>query len=142
MIRAATPEDMPRIWLLIQELAHFEKLPVTGTLTDLKNDVNRAFWGFVYELEGELVAYAIIYPTYSTFRTKSSMWLEDLYVTPEHRAHGIGKEMLEFLIDEVKRLEYCRLEWSVLDWNQRAVDFYLDMGAELFPDWRLCRVTF
>jgi GNAT superfamily N-acetyltransferase len=138
---------MARVWELIHELAAFEKLPIDGSLERLEMDVDRAFWCYVYEAPqtpicpGEIVAYSIVFPTYSTFRTRSSMWLEDLYVTPSHRGSGIGKEMLSFLISEARRLEYGRLEWSVLDWNQDAVDFYERMGAAILPDWKICRIA-
>lgn len=143
MIRVATSADAPKIWLLIQELALYEKQPLDGSLDALTADLGRTYWAFVYEKEEVgIVAYAIVFPIYSTFRTKSSLYLEDLYVAEDHRHQGIGREMLEFLIDEAKRLGYGRFEWSVLDWNQPAIDLYEKLGATVYPDWRKCRITF
>lgn len=88
-----------------------------------------------------VMGYAISFATFSTFRAQRGLWLEDIYVTPSHRGRGIGKAMLEYLIAEGRRLGLGRIEWSVLDWNQSAIDFYERLGARVMPDWRICRVS-
>ncbi len=88
-----------------------------------------------------MVGYALSFPTYSTFRTQPGLWLEDIYVTPAERGRGLGKAMLLHLIEEGRRAGLGRIEWSVLDWNQPAIDFYASLGADVLPDWRICRVS-
>lgn len=142
MIRPAAHNDLPRVWEMIQELATFENLPVSGTLERLQADLGKSYDCYVFESDGEIVAYALTFITYSTFRTQPGMWLEDLYVSPDRRGSGIGKQMLSYLMNESRRRGYGRLEWSVLDWNQSAIEFYQRMGATILPDWQICRITF
>jgi GNAT superfamily N-acetyltransferase len=95
----------------------------------------------VAESGGIIVGYTISFCTYSTFRTQKGLWLEDIYVTPSHRGKGLGKAMLESLIEEARQEGLGRIEWSVLDWNQSAIDFYQRLGASVLPDWRICRFS-
>jgi GNAT superfamily N-acetyltransferase len=136
--------DMPRVWELVLELAEFERLShlVTGSAEALAAGLDRHFRCNVCEVDGRIVGYTLCFPTFSTFRAQPGLWLEDLYITPEQRAAGHGKAMLEALIEDCRREGYGRLEWSVLDWNVDAIGFYERMGATLLPDWRTCRITF
>lgn len=145
-IRPAERRDMSRIWALIQELADYERLSdtVTGNAALLERhvfDEGRAVV-FVYELENVLVGYSLSFPIYSTFRTRPALWLEDLYVTPSARGNGIGKALLSHLFEYCRECGLARLDWSVLNWNEPAIGFYQSMGAEVMPDWRICRVSF
>jgi len=142
-IRPALREDLPRIWELILELADYEKLlhKVDGSLEQLERDFEQAFQSTV-ALEGdEIIGYTLWFTNYSTFRTKPGIYLEDLYVSPSHRGNGIGKALLHDLFQRAEQENYGRVEWSVLDWNQSAIDFYRSQGAEILEDWRICRVT-
>jgi len=128
------------------ELADYEKLThtVTGNAQSLHDSLfgeSAACQCMVAEADGAIVGYALSFFTYSTFRTQKGCWLEDLYVTPTHRRRGLGKLMLKFLIEESGRSGLGRLEWSVLDWNQSAIDFYAHLGAHVLPDWRICRAS-
>lgn len=126
-------------------LAEFEKLShaVTGTLEDFRH------WVFeepvvsclVAAEDDQIVGYAIFFRNFSTFRVKPGIWLEDLFVVPEKRAQGIGKALLQAVIAEASERGYGRVEWSVLDWNEKAITFYESMGATVMPDWRICRVS-
>ncbi len=145
-IRPAHRGDTARIWELIQELAEYEKL--THTLAGSAELLGRHVFDeyravvFVAECEGEIVGYSLSFPIYSTFRTRPALWLEDLYVTPKARGRGFGKALLAHLIAYCRECEVSRLDWSVLDWNTPAIEFYRAMGADLLPDWRICRMSF
>ena len=126
-------------------LAEYEKLShtVSGTANDLRK------WIFedpvvdclVAVEGGNVVGYAIFFRNFSTFRVKPGVWLEDVFVTPERRSAGIGKALLNAVIDFASERGYGRVEWSVLDWNEPAIKFYESIGADVMPDWRICRVS-
>ena len=145
MIRAATRDDLDRIWFLVKELADYERLAdrVKGSPEALGRwlfDEPVVFCS-VKEWDGQVVGCAIYFRTFSTFLTTPGVWLEDLFVLPEFRGRGFGKELLTHLLDEAKSQGYGRVEWSVLDWNEPAIGFYKAMGATVMPDWRICRFT-
>ena len=145
-IRSAKPDDVVAIFGLIKALAEYEKLShqVTGDVNSLKEHLfgTRCYAeAIVAELGDLIVSFALFFPNYSTFLTKPGIYLEDLFVLPEYRRQGIGKAMLTYLGKLAVERDAGRLEWSVLDWNQSAIDFYQQMGATVLPDWRICRVT-
>ena len=145
-IRLSEPVDVPIIFSLIQALAKYEKLThmVTGSEEALKNHL---FGECIYaeaiiaEWENKPVGFALFFPNYSTFLTKPGIYLEDLFVLPDYRRRGIGKALLQYLTELAQSRKVGRLEWSVLDWNKPAIKFYQTMGAEVLPDWRICRLT-
>ncbi|WP_179402554.1 GNAT family N-acetyltransferase [Burkholderia guangdongensis] len=146
VIRAATPRDVGAIVALMRELAEFEQLTHLFVATD--DDLADALFGAhpaaearVAERDGALVAYALFFHNYSTFLGRRGLYLEDLYVQPSQRGTGLGTEMLRHLAALAVERRCGRFEWSVLDWNQRAIDFYEKMGATVLPDWRIVRVT-
>jgi GNAT superfamily N-acetyltransferase len=144
MIRPATPADLPRVLELVALLADFEQLPGpdAGALARYQADLfgprPRAEI-LVAERAGQVVAYALFFFTYSTFRARPSLYLEDLFVDPAARGQGVGSALMAAL--EARALaEGCvRFEWMVLDWNAPAIAFYQRLGARLLPGWRLCR---
>ena len=145
-IRAATVHDVPAIHALIRELAVYEKLEhlCTGTAHALEHALfgtRRAADVLVAELRGEIVGFALFFPTFSTFLARPGLWLEDLYVKPEHRGHGLGARLLRAVAAIAVERGCGRFEWSVLDWNAPAIGFYERLGATVMPDWRLARVT-
>jgi len=95
----------------------------------------------VAEVRGEVVAFALFFTNFSTFLAQPGLYLEDLYVKPEHRGRGLGRALLEHLGALAVERDYGRFEWSVLDWNEHAIRFYKGMGATVMPEWRICRVT-
>lgn len=95
----------------------------------------------VAELDHVIVAYSLFFTSFSTFKVKPGIWLEDLYVLPEMRGQGIGKTLLSTVVESAKERGYGRVEWSVLDWNESAITFYERLGATVMPDWRICRVS-
>jgi GNAT superfamily N-acetyltransferase len=145
-IRPATVVDVPVIFELIQALAEYEQLThlVTGSARDLENHLfgeKPYAEALVAEAGDRVMGFALYFWNYSTFLAKPGIYLEDLFVLPEYRRQGIGKALLTRLAQVAIAQGAGRLEWSVLDWNQPAIDFYERMGATVLPDWRICRVT-
>ncbi len=143
-ILPATPKDIPIIRRLIEALADYEKLREECIITDeqleqwlFKTPKARAV---ICWHQGEPVGFALYFNNFSTFKGKPGIYLEDLFVKPEHRGKGYGKALLKFLAKEAIENGYARFEWSVLDWNQPSIDFYESMGAKLMYEWKLCRV--
>jgi GNAT superfamily N-acetyltransferase len=93
------------------------------------------------EVDGRTVGFALFFHNYSTFRAKPGIYLEDLFVLPEHRGRGAGKALLVRLAQIAQERDCGRLEWSVLDWNAPSIEFYQRIGATVMPDWRICRMT-
>ncbi len=144
MLREATIDDAPRIWELILELAEYERLMhlVTGSAEKLREDIAKGTCEISLAVdEDTIVGYALRFRTYSTFKTQSGTWLEDLYIQPTHRGKGLGKALLQHVLQVAEGRIDGRVEWAVLDWNVSAIEFYKAMGADLVDDWRLCRVT-
>ena len=155
-LRNAELRDVGAIVQLIRELAEFEKL--THLLQVTPEKLRPQLFGerpaaeaIVAELGdaktgdakggGEVVAFALFFTNFSTFLAQPGLYLEDLYVRPEHRAAGIGKALLKRLAALAVERDCGRFEWSVLDWNEGAIRFYEGMGAAVLPEWRICRVT-
>lgn len=145
-IRSATPADVAAIFALILALAQYEKLShqVTGTAEQLRSHLfgqHPYAEAMVAEVEQKVVGFALFFYNYSTFLTKPGIYLEDLFVLPDCRRLGIGTALLQQLAQVAIANGYGRLEWSVLEWNTPAIAFYQRMGADVLPDWRICRVT-
>ncbi len=145
-IRSAIATDTPALFDLIRALAAYEQLShqVTGSVETLQHHLfgdRPVAFAIVAEVEGAIVGFALFFYNYSTFLTKPGIYLEDLFVLPEYRRQGIGKALLTHLAQRAVAEGCGRLEWSVLDWNAPAIAFYQQMGADVLPDWRICRVT-
>ena len=145
-LRRAEPRDTEAIVELIHELAAFEKLThlcevTPASLAPHLFGERPAAECVVGEIEGQVVAFALFFSNFSTFLSKPGLYLEDLYVRPAHRGSGLGKALLEHLGRLAAERGCGRFEWSVLDWNERAIAFYEGMGATVMPDWRICRIT-
>lgn len=143
-IRKGTPEDMPAVLGLIQELAEFEKEPdaVLVTVDDLVRDgfgTTPLFHVFVAEAEGEIVGIALYYYRYSTWKGKI-IHLEDLVVKDKMRGTGLGYALYSEIIKQGKRDNVRRIDWHVLDWNTPAIEFYEKSGAKVLKDWHLVQM--
>lgn len=145
-IRPAQPQDVVHIHAMIVELAVFEKLEHMVVATEAL--LHEGLFGahpsceaIVGEENGEVVTFALFFHNFSTFLTKKGLYLEDLYVKQAHRGKGYGTQMLQRLAQLTVERGCGRFEWSVLDWNEPAIQFYKAMGADVMPDWRICRVT-
>lgn len=143
-IRAATEDDVGLLFELICELATYEKLrdEVKGTPEVLRDSlfVRGDAEALIVEAGGEPVGYAIFYTTFSTFECRSGIWLEDVYVRPEHRRGGIGLRIMEHLAALTLERGHVRFEWVALDWNEPALNFYAKLGARRLDDWRILRL--
>lgn len=149
-IRPATQSDIPQILTFIRELALYEREPdaVLATEADLLRDgfpenenAPKRFHCLIAELDEKPAGFALYFHTYSTWAGHHGIYLEDLFVSPAFRGKGIGKALLTHLA-AIAVAEGCpRFEWSVLDWNQPAIDFYHQMGALMKSEWRGMRVS-
>jgi GNAT superfamily N-acetyltransferase len=144
-VRAAVPADVPVILELIHELAVYEREPDAVLATEL--DLFDALFGpdpsaaaHLAVSGGEIVGFALWYRSFSTWQGKPGMWLEDLYVRPEHRKEGLGRALLQALAQVCVERDWTRFEWWVLDWNAPAQDFYRTLGARPEDDWTVWRV--
>ncbi len=135
LVRAAEERDITAIAILIREFAEFEKLDHWCEVTE--DDLHEAIFGKKSFVQG-LVAmagkryagYALFYPTFKSFRGERSVFLEDLYVTPDLRGNGLGLVMLREVAKYAKERGYARMDWQTLKWNAPAVKFYENLGAE------------
>jgi GNAT superfamily N-acetyltransferase len=146
VIRPAQPADVSAILSMITELAEFEKL--THLMSATEPMLHDALFGphpvaesIVGIEEGMPVTFALFFHNFSTFLGRKGLYLEDLYVKQDHRRKGYGKAMLSELARIAVERGCGRFEWSVLDWNENAIRFYQGLGADVMPDWRICRVT-
>lgn len=146
MIRPATPADLPAILQLIRALSDYEKLSDQVVVTEAQ--LREHLFGprpyaevLLAEEAGRVVGYALFFHTYSTFLGRPSLYLEDLFVLPEHRGRGHGKGLLARLAQLAVERGCGRFEWMVLDWNTPAIQFYESLGAVVAPEWKLCRMT-
>jgi GNAT superfamily N-acetyltransferase len=145
-IEPARPQDVPRILTLVRALAEYEKLThlVSGTEVELHRELFGAqpVIECVLGWEGEeAVGFALFFHNFSTFLARRGLYLEDLFVVPDARGRGYGKALMLHLARLAVDRGCGRFEWSVLDWNQPSIDFYRSIGAELLPDWRICRMS-
>jgi len=144
-IRPARPEDAPVILDLIVGLARYEKLEDKVMATEA--DVAAALFGpsprvfcNLAEADGTVAGFALWFYTFSTFVGRHGIYLEDLFVRPEFRGRGLGKALIADLARRCIAENLGRFEWSVLDWNEPAIQFYRSQGARLLDDWIICRV--
>ncbi|WP_119067353.1 GNAT family N-acetyltransferase [Rubrobacter indicoceani] len=145
-IRSATEKDVPLVLDFIKRLAHYEKLSheVVATEESLRETLfgERRYAEVLIGHRGDApVAFALFFHNYSTFLGKPGIYLEDLFVLPEHRGSGYGREMLLYLAGIAVGRGCGRLEWSVLDWNEPAIGFYKALGAVPMDGWTTMRVT-
>jgi GNAT superfamily N-acetyltransferase len=145
-IRPASPSDVPRILDFIRSLAEYEKLLHEVEATEAL--LHEALFGqdavancLIGELGGEPVGFALYFRTFSTFLGKPGLYLEDLFVEPEHRGRGVGKALLVRLAQIAHERGYGRVEWSVLDWNAPSIAFYESLGAKPMDDWTTYRLA-
>lgn len=140
VIRPARPEDVGLLLGLFRELAEYEKLE--DQLQANEDRLHAALFGehpaaeaLIAELGGETAGYALFFPTFSTFLSIQGIWLEDLFVRPDHRGAGVGRALLSTVAAKARERRAERLEWSALDWNELALGFYRRIGAEQMNEW-------
>jgi GNAT superfamily N-acetyltransferase len=143
-IRPAEPADVELLFELIVELATYEKAPeqVHGSPELLRRSLfeQKVAEGLVVEVGGEAVGYAFFFTTFSTWECRPGIWLEDVFVRPEHRRGGIGQAVLAHLARIAVERECARLDWCALEWNQPALGFYDKLGATRLDEWLMLRL--
>ena len=145
-LRAATPDDVPVILRCIRGLAEYERLAHECVATEalLRESLfgeSPAAQVVLAMIGDEPAGFALWFRNYSTFLARPGIYLEDLFVFPAFRGHGIGRRLLEHLAQLAVSRGYGRLEWAVLDWNVDAIRFYESLGAVPMSDWTPYRVT-
>ena len=145
-IRPATEKDAALILSFIKELAEYERLSheVVATEEILRETLFDNSFGtevVIAYLKETPVGFALYFHNYSTFLGRSGIYLEDLYVRPDYRGKGVGRELLMHVAQVARERDCGRLEWSVLDWNEPAIKFYRKLGANPLDEWTTFRVT-
>lgn len=145
-IRPATASDVPLVLSLIRGLAEYEKLSHACVATEA--GLRDSLFGprpyaevLIASVGGSPAGFVLYFHNYSTFLAKPGLYLEDLFVLPDHRRRGVGRALLVRLARIARERGCGRVEWAVLDWNEPAINFYRRIGADVLPDWRICRVT-
>jgi GNAT superfamily N-acetyltransferase len=145
-VRPIRSEDVPAVVGLVRELAESEKAAHEVRMTEeqltaaLFGDSPKLF-GHVAEIDGRVVGMALWFLNFSTWRGTHGIYLEDLYVQPQHRGNGLGRELLRTLAELCVDRGYSRLEWWVLDWNTPSIEFYKAAGAVPMDEWTVYRLT-
>lgn len=139
-IRQARQEDATAIYDMIYELAVYEKAP--GEVVTTPDEIRETLFGagskteaLICEIGGKIVGYAVFFTSYSTWLGRNGIYMEDLYISPDYRGQGAGRALLKNIAQCAVKRQCGRLEWSVLDWNQPAIDFYLSIGALPQSEW-------
>lgn len=140
LVRPAEPADGDTLLTLIDALADYESLPrpdagARGRLLDHAFGTTRYFWALIAEREGQPVGYALYFFTYSSFLAQPTLYLEDVFVAPQHRGVGAGKALMQRLFQEAVAKDCGRMEWQVLDWNEPSIQFYQRLGAQHQREW-------
>ncbi len=145
-IRFATENDVPLILRFIRELAEYERLAHAVVATE--DTIRRTLFGnprfaevLIGEADGEPVGFALFFHNYSTFLGQPGIYLEDLYVRPELRGRGYGRQLLARLAEVARERNCGRLEWAVLNWNEDAIRFYRSLGAKPMDEWTVYRLV-
>ncbi|HWK97111.1 MAG TPA: GNAT family N-acetyltransferase [Pseudolabrys sp.] len=145
-IRSAQPADTALIFDLIRELADYEKLghavdATPAMIADALFGEKPRLFCDIAEWNGEAAGLAVWFLNFSTFRGRHGIYLEDLFVRPVYRGKGLGKALMMRLASRCVEEGYARFEWSVLDWNAPSIAFYESIGAQVLPDWKICRMS-
>lgn len=147
ILRAASETDVPSILSLIEALAVYERMRDDCVATEAR--LRATLFGPTPKAEvilaetatGEVAGFALFCSNYSTFLAQPGIWLEDLFVRPEYRGHGVGRSLLAQLARLARERECGRVEWAVLDWNAPSIGFYESLGARGMTEWTTFRLT-
>lgn len=145
-LRPAAESDLDLVLAFVRELAEYERL--AHMVVDDRERMRVSLFGsqphaevVIAEHGGQPAGFALFFHNFSTFLARPGLYLEDLFVRPAFRGHGVGKALLLYLAKLARERGCGRYEWSVLDWNRPAIDFYEGLGATPMNEWRLMRVT-
>ncbi len=146
-LRPAVAEDCDALHGLISELAAYERMSAAVRATPAM--LRETLFGerpaaeaiMATDAGGQAIGFALFFPSYSTFLARPGLWLEDLYVKPDFRGHGVGNALFRAVAQQARERDCGRMEWSVLNWNKPAIAFYQRMGARPENDWTTWRLT-
>ena len=143
VVRRATAADAEAILQLVDALADYESLPRPSAEAKkrLAADLDKRFDAWIAEVDGKSAGYAFVFETYSSFLALPTLYLEDLFVLPEYRSRKVGFALFSEVLEEAKRRGCGRIEWTVLDWNELAIQFYKRAGAAHMKEWNLYRIV-
>ena len=143
VVRRATAADVEAIVQLVDALADYESLPRPSAEAKkrLAADMDKRFDAWIAEVDGKSAGYAFVFETYSSFLALPTLYLEDLFVLPEYRSRKVGFALFSEVLEEAKRRGCGRMEWTVLDWNELAIQFYKRAGAAHMKEWNLYRIV-
>lgn len=146
VVRSATPADGRILLRLVDQLADYERLPrpdaaARERLLQHAFSEPPRFNAYLADMDGAPVGYAIAFEAYSSFLARPTLYLEDVFVLPARRGHGVARSILRFLAGEALRRGCGRMEWMVLTWNEAAIGFYDRIGARRLDDWVAYRLT-
>ncbi|OPY31010.1 MAG: Acetyltransferase (GNAT) family protein [Methanomassiliicoccales archaeon PtaU1.Bin124] len=146
VIEPISERSFPEFIHLVRELARFEHLdpPDEAAEERLRQHAfqERPFYeAFLARLDGKAIGYIIYFLSYSSFKAKPTLYLEDIFLEEQYRGQGFGKEMFLFVVRKADEIGCGRMEWSALKWNKKAIDFYLAMGAKPLDEWTYYRMT-
>ena len=146
LVRDAVPDDVGQVVDLVRQLARYERSE--DAVQAAEEDLRRALFctspqvfALVAEAEGKVIGIAVYFVSFSTSTGRHGLYLEDLFVVPEHRSRGVGRALLGSLAARALDRGCARVEWAVLDWNQPAIDFYRSLGAIANDDWTTFRLS-
>jgi len=145
-ISQIVPNEVPALLELIRELAQFERLEheveaSVDSLTESLFGAKPVAGAFISRIDGDLAGYALYFFTFSSFIGRAGIWLEDLYVRPAFRRQGLGRAMIEAVARIGADRNCGRFEWTALNWNKNALDFYRKLGAQTMDEWVLVRMN-
>jgi len=140
-IRPATIKDAPLLAAMIRELAEFRRLSheLGATEEGITRDgfgAHPKFRAVIAELDGQPVGYALFFEFYSSFQGRAGLFLDDIFVRPAFRKHGVGKALISHVAQIAWNERYFCMRWEVLDWNKQAIDFYNNLGASFLDEWK------
>ena len=142
-VRAGTPDDVPLLLSFIRAMAAFEKLTASATEESLHSALfgqDSAAHTLLASVAGKPIGYATYFFSFASMMGRRALWLDDLFIDPAYRGRGIGRALMVYLAAVAVEKQCARLEWIVLDWNTSAIEFYKRLGANVLPDWRICRL--
>jgi GNAT superfamily N-acetyltransferase len=145
-IRAGCSDDAALVLGFVRELAEYEQLShevdaTEALIADALFGAQPRVYCDIAECDGEPVGFSLWFLNFSSFRGRHGIYLEDLFVRPAHRGHGIGKALMATLAKRCVEKGWTRFEWSVLDWNAPSIAFYKSIGGTLMNDWTICRIS-
>ncbi len=145
-IEPARPSDAAVLMALVRDLARFEKLEhaVVASEQQIREELaapNPVIEAVIAWQGPDAVGFALYFHNFSTFLGRRGLYLEDLFVVPHARGRGVGRALMAHAAGVATQRGCGRFEWAVLDWNEPAIGFYRSIGAEVLPNWRICRVT-